>query len=67
MLIKAYESYCVSEEEVRDQMNVNFYGPLRTVKACLPGMRAKGSGNIVLISSGAGYVSEKGHCCPIKS
>lgn len=45
----------VSEDEVRDQMEVNFYGPLRAVKACLPAMRAKASGNIVLISSGAGY------------
>lgn len=35
-------------------MEVNFYGPLRTVKACLPAMRARGSGEIVLISSGAG-------------
>jgi NAD(P)-dependent dehydrogenase (short-subunit alcohol dehydrogenase family) len=46
-----------SEAEVRDQMEVNFYGPLRTVRACLPIMRAKGSGNIVLISSGAGYAN----------
>jgi NAD(P)-dependent dehydrogenase (short-subunit alcohol dehydrogenase family) len=45
-----------SEDEVRDQMEVNFYGPLRAVRACLPAMRAKGSGNVVLISSGAGYV-----------
>lgn len=37
-------------------MEVNFYGPLRAVRALIPGMRAKGSGNIVLISSGAGYV-----------
>lgn len=37
-------------------MEVNFYGPLRTVRTCLPAMRAKGSGSIVLISSGAGYV-----------
>ena len=51
----------ISEDEVRDQMEVNFYGPLRAVKACLPAMRAKRSGNIVLISSGAGYV----HLCPI--
>jgi NAD(P)-dependent dehydrogenase (short-subunit alcohol dehydrogenase family) len=43
-----------SEDEVRDQMEINFYGPLRAVRACLPAMRVKGSGNIVLISSGAG-------------
>ena len=45
-----------SETEVRDQMEVNFYGPLRAVRACLPVMRARGSGHIILISSGAGYV-----------
>lgn len=38
-------------------MDVNFYGPLRAVRACLPVMREKGSGHIILISSGAGYVS----------
>ena len=45
-----------SEDEVRGQMEVNFYGPMRAVRACLPVMRAKGSGHIILISSGAGYV-----------
>lgn len=37
-------------------MEVNFYGPLRAARACIPVMRAKGGGNIVLISSGAGYI-----------
>lgn len=46
----------LSEEEVRAQMEVNFYGPLRAARACLPIMRDKGSGHIILISSGAGYV-----------
>ncbi|OJJ81470.1 SDR family oxidoreductase [Aspergillus glaucus CBS 516.65] len=46
-----------SESEVRDQMEVNFYGPLRTVRACLPVMRARGSGHIILISSGAGFIA----------
>ncbi|TGO09834.1 hypothetical protein BTUL_0153g00200 [Botrytis tulipae] len=43
-----------SEDEVREQMEVNFYGPLRAVRACLPVMRSNGFGNLVLISSGAG-------------
>lgn len=38
-------------------MDVNFYGPLRAVRACLPVMRARCSGHIILISSGAGSVS----------
>lgn len=54
-----------SEDEVRDQMEVNFYGPLRTVRACIPAMRAKGSGNIVLISSGSGYVLFASISCSI--
>ncbi|CAL5869077.1 uncharacterized protein PFLUO_LOCUS3305 [Penicillium psychrofluorescens] len=49
-----------SEDDVRDQMEVNFYGPLRAVRACLPAMRAKGSGHIVLISSGAGFIARPG-------
>lgn len=44
----------VSEDEVRAQMEVNFYGPIRLIHALLPKMRMKRSGNIILISSGAG-------------
>ncbi|RAH61161.1 short-chain dehydrogenase/reductase SDR [Aspergillus piperis CBS 112811] len=46
-----------SEEEVRAQMEVNFYGPLRAARACVPIMREKGSGHIILISSGAGFIA----------
>ncbi|GES57093.1 NAD(P)-binding protein [Aspergillus terreus] len=49
-----------SENEVRSQMEVNFYGPLRIVRALLPSMREKRSGNIVLISSGAGFIAKPG-------
>ncbi|RWA14709.1 hypothetical protein EKO27_g393 [Xylaria grammica] len=49
-----------SEEEVRAQMEVNFYGPLRAVRACLPVMRAKSFGHVVLISSGAGFIARPG-------
>ncbi|KAL5003170.1 hypothetical protein BDV10DRAFT_155813 [Aspergillus recurvatus] len=49
-----------SENDVRDQMEVNFYGPLRAVRACLPVMRAKGSGHVILISSGAGFIARPG-------
>ncbi|KAI0538601.1 hypothetical protein GGR58DRAFT_286012 [Xylaria digitata] len=49
-----------SEEEVQDQLNVNFFGPLRAVRAVLPSMRAKGRGHIVLISSGIVYMSIPG-------
>ncbi|KAI2791859.1 hypothetical protein POX_c04739 [Penicillium oxalicum] len=49
-----------SEEEVRSQMEVNFYGPLRLIRAILPQMRQRRSGDIVLISSGAGFVARPG-------
>ncbi|KAI1113967.1 hypothetical protein F5Y14DRAFT_416492 [Nemania sp. NC0429] len=49
-----------SEEEVQDQLSANFWGPLRAVRAILPSMRAKGRGHIVLISSGAVYMSRPG-------
>lgn len=52
--LSAHRFLTYSEEEVRSQMEVNYYGPLRTLRAVLPSMRAKGSGQIVLISSGAG-------------
>ncbi|KAL4893097.1 NAD(P)-binding protein [Aspergillus ambiguus] len=46
-----------SEDEVRSQMEVNFYGPLRVVRALLPSMREKKAGHIVLISSGASFIA----------
>ncbi|GKZ29627.1 hypothetical protein AbraIFM66950_005781 [Aspergillus brasiliensis] len=45
------------EDAVRSQMEVNFYGPLRAVRACLPVMRERKSGHIILISSGAGFIA----------
>ncbi|KAB8233252.1 uncharacterized protein BDW43DRAFT_311328 [Aspergillus alliaceus] len=42
-----------SEIEVRDEREVNFYGTLRAVRACLPVTRARGSEHIILISHGA--------------
>ncbi|KAK5634395.1 hypothetical protein RRF57_010109 [Xylaria bambusicola] len=49
-----------SEEEVVDQLNVNFLGPLRAIRAVLPSMRAKSHGHIVLISSGIVYMNVPG-------
>lgn len=40
-----------SEDEITSQMNTNFYGPIRIIKAVLPKMRAQKSGTIVNISS----------------
>ncbi|KAF2760892.1 NAD(P)-binding protein [Pseudovirgaria hyperparasitica] len=49
-----------SEQEIRHQMEVNFYGPIRAIKAVLPAMRRKKRGHIVLISSGAGFIARPG-------
>jgi 3-dehydrosphinganine reductase len=42
-------------------MAVNYFGTLYALKAVVPGMRARGSGSVVLISSGAGLVGLFGY------
>jgi len=44
----------LSQAELRDQMEVNFFGPLRLSQLVLPSMRAHKSGHIFNISSIAG-------------
>ena len=41
----------LSDEELRDQLETNLFGPFRVTRAVLPGMRARGSGHIVQVSS----------------
>lgn len=45
----------------RQMMEVNFFGTVNVVKAVLPGMLARGSGHIVNISSGAGFIGLFGY------
>lgn len=45
-----------SEEEIRHQMDVNFFGTLRCIRAVLPHMRRQGEGVIINISSLAGSI-----------
>lgn len=47
----------LSERELRDQLETNFFGPVWVVQAALPHMRAQGSGHIVQLSSAAGLMS----------
>ncbi|GIG68882.1 SDR family NAD(P)-dependent oxidoreductase [Phytomonospora endophytica] len=47
----------LSEKELRDQLETNLFGAVWVVQAALPGMRARGSGRIVQLSSAAGVVA----------
>nr|WP_087572969.1 oxidoreductase [Sphingomonas sp. CDS-1] len=49
-----------SEEEIARQMDVNFFGPVRPIRAALPSMRERGSGYIVNMSSIAGMRTRQG-------
>ena len=40
--------------EAKDQMETNFWGPVRTIQAALPAMRAKGGAVIINVSSVSG-------------
>ncbi len=44
--------------EIENTMDVNFYGPIRCIKAVLPYMRAQKSGHIINISSVGGLVGQ---------
>jgi NAD(P)-dependent dehydrogenase (short-subunit alcohol dehydrogenase family) len=47
----------LTEQQVRDQMETNFYGALWITQAALPLLRAQNSGHIVQISTVGGIVS----------
>ncbi len=42
-------------DKMRDAMDVNYFGVVNTVNAVLAGMKARGSGHIVIVASVAGY------------
>ncbi len=49
------------DDAFRDTMAVNYFGTLYAIRAALPAMRARRSGSIVMISSGAGLVGIYGY------
>jgi NAD(P)-dependent dehydrogenase (short-subunit alcohol dehydrogenase family) len=50
----------VTEQQARDQLDVNLFGPLWVTQAVLPHLRARGSGHIIQVSSIAGVFSLPG-------
>jgi NAD(P)-dependent dehydrogenase (short-subunit alcohol dehydrogenase family) len=50
----------VSEQQARDQIDVNLFGPLWVTQAVLPHLRERGSGHIIQVSSIAGVFSLPG-------
>ena len=47
----------ITEAEHREMMDVNYWGSFHWIRAVLPGMRARGCGQIVNVSSGSGKVA----------
>ena len=48
------------DEEVREMFDTNYFGVVSMLKAVLPGMRSRGSGRIINISSMTGLVGNPG-------
>jgi NAD(P)-dependent dehydrogenase (short-subunit alcohol dehydrogenase family) len=48
----------ITDDLLRDTLEVNLFGPLRTSRAFLPGMVERGYGRVVNVSSGAGQIAD---------
>jgi NAD(P)-dependent dehydrogenase (short-subunit alcohol dehydrogenase family) len=57
----------ISDELLRETLEVNLFGPLRTMRAFVPGMVERGYGRVVNVSSGAGQVTETSSYAPAYS
>jgi NAD(P)-dependent dehydrogenase (short-subunit alcohol dehydrogenase family) len=47
----------LTEQEIRRQVDTNFFGPIWITQAALPLLRARGSGHILQVSSSGGHFS----------
>ena len=54
----------LTDEILRETLEVNLFGPLRTARAFLPGMAGRGYGRIVNVSSGAGQITDTSGYAP---
>lgn len=60
-LIGTVEELSVSartQSLVREQFETNFYGPVNWIKSVLPGMRKRGGGHIIVLSSISMYIHQ---------
>lgn len=46
----------MTDQEFRQTVDVNLFGPVNVIRAAMPFLRAQGSGHVINISSNAGYV-----------
>ncbi len=57
----------ITDDEFRKQMDVNFFGMMNVMRACLPLMRNRGRGKIINLSSIAGYLGVPYSCAYVSS
>ena len=49
----------ISDRQMRQQMETNFFGPLNVTRAILPVMRGQRSGHVITITSAAGLIGQE--------
>jgi NAD(P)-dependent dehydrogenase (short-subunit alcohol dehydrogenase family) len=49
----------ISDDQLRKQMETNFFGPLNVTRAILPVMRTQRSGHVITITSAAGIIGQE--------
>lgn len=49
----------ISDEQMRKQMETNFFGPLNVTRAVLPIMRGQRNGHVITITSAAGIIGQE--------